>query len=87
MIVIVIDGILLTTTHKPPSDFAWNNFRHLHVYTESMKKRVEQRFKQDMMDVCNSKSNPKKWCCKRTAEIYAWTVRKWPANKATDSGP
>jgi hypothetical protein len=73
--------------NQPPSDFAWNNFRDLHVYTESMKKRVEGRFKQDMMDVCNSKKFPQKQVCKGTARAYAWTVKIWPANKATDSGP
>jgi hypothetical protein len=69
------------------SDFAWNNYRAHHRYTESMKERIEEKFKQDMMDVCSSKSQPQRFICTNTAKIYALCVRKYPRNKATDLGP
>jgi hypothetical protein len=68
----------------PPSDFALKNFGPHHIYTKSMKKRVDERFKKDMKDACKSLGWFRRPLCEGTAETYAFCVRNWPRNKATD---
>jgi hypothetical protein len=67
-----------------PSDFALKNFRPHHIYTKSMEKRVDERFKKDMQDACKSLGWFRRPLCKGMAETYAFCVRHWPRNKATD---
>lgn len=66
------------------SDFAWRNFKERHLYTQSAKERIEERFKKDMLDVCEDKSGISKWTCESSAGLYASVVSKWPANEAHD---
>lgn len=49
-----------------------------------MKKRVEEQFKEDLMNVCKSKGKVKKAACKCMAKTYVFAVKKYLANKATD---
>jgi len=70
-----------------PSDFAWNNFPLRHAYTPSNKKRAEDQFEKDMKNVCKSKGKVQRWVCNRTAGLYKWAVKHYPANKPTDPEP
>lgn len=49
-----------------------------------MKKRVEERFAQDMKDVCEPKCWVQRRACKGAANLYVYAVKKYPANKPTD---
>jgi hypothetical protein len=71
----------------PPSDFAFRNYKKRHLWSETNKKRIDDKFYEDMMGVCYSKGPWKQFWCRSAARFYHACVRNFVRNKATDPEP
>ncbi|KAG6015028.1 hypothetical protein E4U54_004421 [Claviceps lovelessii] len=61
-------------------DFGYNNYRLQRRFKKDAKRRIDDRFHDDLMHQCDIGS--KKWICKRLANIYTLSVRTFGGKDA-----